>query len=43
MPAEPVMMKPTNFEMAMPRLARKAAMIARLLPSVTASGCHINR
>ena len=33
-PAEPVMMNPTNLAMAIPRLARKAAMIARWLPSV---------
>ena len=39
-PAEPVMMKPTNLAMAMPRLARKAARIARRLPSCIGPGCH---
>ena len=39
--AEPVMIQPTNFITAMPRLARKAAMIARRLPSCIDVGWHI--
>ena len=35
------MTKPTNLAMAMPRLARKAAMIALRLPSVTGQGWHM--
>ena len=38
--AEPVIAKPTNFEMAMPRLARNAAMIAWRLPSCIGSHWH---
>ena len=41
--AEPVMMKPMNFEIAIPRFARKAAMIALRLPSCTGSDWHNGR
>ena len=40
-PADQVIRKPTNLAMAMPRLAKKAAMIALRLPSVTGQGWHM--
>src|SRR5262249_17137626 len=38
--ADPVTAAPMNFIVAMPRLARKAAMMARRLPSCTVVGWH---